>query len=77
MYFAMDKGDVVQQSQVLEALLGSLPAGLHCYALLDDGFDYKRRKIWQARTSWPLYHQPDWGELQEVSPRLVELQAGG
>lgn len=76
MYFAMDKGDVAEQSQALETLLGALPDGLHCYALLDDGFDYKRRKIWQARTGWPLYHQPDWGELQEVSPRLVELQAG-
>ncbi|WP_158613644.1 DUF4123 domain-containing protein [Aquitalea sp. FJL05] len=73
MYFAMDEGNVAEQSQKLETLLKELPDGLYCYALVDDSFDYQRRKIWQSKASWPLYHLQDWGELREVSPRLIEL----
>jgi len=73
MYFAMDEGNIAEQSQKLETLLKELPDGLYCYALVDDGFDYQRRKIWQSKASWPLYHLQDWGELREVSPRLIEL----
>ncbi|WP_159877613.1 DUF4123 domain-containing protein [Aquitalea denitrificans] len=76
MYFAMDEGNIAEQSQKLETLLKELPDGLYCYALLDDGFDFKRRKIWQTKASWPLYHLQEWGELREVSPRLLALHPG-
>jgi hypothetical protein len=69
--FCNGRGNIAEQSQKLETLLKELPDSLYCYALVDDGFDYKRRKIWQSKASWPLYDQPDWGSYARFHHDLL------
>lgn len=72
-FFAMDKGD----AQLLEAQVRSRieaePEAMNWYALLDAGFDYGRSQPRLPGTTWPLYCQPEWGELRDASPLLVEV----
>ncbi|TDR80103.1 DUF4123 domain-containing protein [Paludibacterium purpuratum] len=72
MYFAMDKGDMPQLYQMLCEQRHASPAGLNWFALLDSGFNHRRPPGPRPGAVWPLYGQPEWGELRQVSPLLIE-----
>lgn len=72
MYFAMDKGDVASLANALAEQIDASPMEWNWYALMDAGFDYNHRPLQLATANWPLYFQPEWGELRAVSPLLIE-----
>ncbi|MDE1716431.1 DUF4123 domain-containing protein [Chromobacterium amazonense] len=71
-FFAMDKSDAQRLEAQLRSKMETESEAMNWYALLDAGFDYGRGQPRFPGTAWPLYCQPEWGELRDASPLLIE-----